>query len=220
MKAYVVATGAYTKLATVTARCLEWASGLDVVTIDVAHPIAGVPEAEWPFAAKCLVNDPGQHVVADADLLFMRKFEVPTIQRGTFAGVKAEMYEGRLQATLDKYGGDPSAFVNTGLFVTDETHHVARAQAVAWMRDGVSVLHEESLLNIALQKRDVPIQYLDPKLNRQRITSVYDTGLHLCGKRGLAAKLKEVHYLLQHHAPAELRRYLTERGVDYGQGNN
>ncbi len=118
--------------------------------------------------------------------------------------------EGNLRAVIDAYGGDPRKFVNTGLFVASAAHRAAMRLAAQWMREGISCLHEESVLNCALQSTGARMRRLPLTLNQQIITSMNRTGFHLCGQRGIEAKLREARYLVRTFAPPELRKLLAD----------
>lgn len=210
MRAFTIATGAYTELAAITVPAFEWATGL-VVTV-----VADVDESfgsEAPYARKLTLPDDEPFVYFDADLLFLRKWEVPEIPLEEFAGVLAKRYERSLQATLARYGGDPRKFFNTGLFIASARHRESFAQAREWLREGVSSLHEESVLNCALQRDGVPLRCLPADVNQQILSNMNARGFHLCTQRGLQRKLDEARFLVRHHAAPELRRLLNERDI-------
>jgi hypothetical protein len=210
MMAFCVVTPEYSELAAITVPAFEWATGLSVTVVSEVDASFG-PEA--PYAAKLTLPDAEQYVFFDADLLFLRQFELPELEYDEFAAVPAQKYERDLRAVVDAYGGDPKKFVNTGLFIASAAHRPAMRLAAQWMQEGISCLHEESVLNCALQSTGARMRRLPLTLNQQIITSMNRTGFHLCGQRGIEAKLREARYLVRTFAPPELRKLL---GLTYG----
>lgn len=210
MKAFTIATGAYAELAAITVPAFEWATGLAVTVIADTDDSFG---AEAPYARKLTLPDDEQLIYFDADLLFLRKWDVPEVPLEEFAGVLAQRYERNLRATLARYGGDPRKFFNTGLFIASVAHREAFAQASEWLREGVSSLHEESVLNCALQRHEVPLRQLALDVNQQILSKMSARGMHLCTKRGVQNKLDEARFLVRHHADPELQRLLDERDI-------
>lgn len=207
MRAFCVVTPDYADLAAITVPAFEWATGLSVTVVSEVDASYGY---EAPYAAKLMLPDSEQYVCFDADLLFLRHWPVPSIPENTFAGVRAQKYERNLAAVLKAYGGDPKKFLNTGLFVASWQHRDTMRRALEWLRDGVSSLHEESVLNCALQRNGIPLHELPRTVNQQIITTMNATGFHLCGQRGLNAKLREARYLVRTFAPPELRKLLQD----------
>jgi hypothetical protein len=208
MKAFMVATGEYQRLAEVTCRCFEWATGIsiDVVT---SVPDVGLGPAGNACAAKLSFCARGQHIVVDADLLLHSRVTLPEIPEEVFAACRAELKDKRLLEASRHYNVPvPTPLFSTGLFVASCAHAKVFARAVEWMSDAVSMTHEETVLNLALAQSKTPAMVLPQDLNRQLLTSMLAPGLHVARLVGVSAKMREIERIIRTHSPKALLAHL------------
>lgn len=211
MRGFTIGAGAYRRLAVTAAACAEWATGVPFTVLD-AVPDYGLGD-ENPHAHKLQLPDDDQYLWVDADVWFMRRWSVPDVPLETFAACRAEAHEAALAKVLERYGGERSKFLNTGLFIASNAHRDVMRQAFDWMREGLSRMHEESVLNCALQVAGTPTMELPGTVNAQKLTAVRGPiAVHACAQRTLAAKTQQLHWVLGFAEPA-LLEMLASRGL-------
>jgi len=211
MKAFTIASGDHAQLAAITVPCFEWATGLSVTVLDRV-PDAGLGPSN-PHAAKLTLPDGEQYVFFDADLLLRRhvRFDVP---EESFGAVRLQLQERGLRTMAEKHQLRGPLY-STGLFVASSAHRAVMGDALAlWKANpGDSVAHEESWLNLALQRSATPITDLPRDWNQQLITNARGVGLHFCRESGVPAKLRALRFNLTNHAPRELLAHLDSVGA-------
>lgn len=199
MRGFVIGTGPYRPLAETAAKCAEWATGVGFTVVDHV-PDLGLG-ADNPYAHKLCLPDAEPYVCIDADLWFLRRWQVPSLGGAGFAACRAIK---RPHEDLTPYGGtfDQTRFFNSGLFVASAAHRDVMRQALAWMREHPSPMHEETQLNCAIQAAGVEVRELPERLNVQLLTSVVGMiGVHACRQRSFGAKIRHLEWCLRFADP-------------------
>jgi len=202
----MIATGAYEELARFTAPSFEWATGV---------PVEVVTDAPDPIRAKLEAPEAEQYVMVDADLVFLRKWQIPEVPLDHFAAQPCVMCERNVQGVLRevRLEADTTKFLNTGLFIASSKHRTVMQRAAALYETGFSALQEETALNVALQEAGTPIVRLDAVQNMMG-AHVGDTAVHAVRQRTAAEKLAGLKRVLWFFGAPELRKFLAARGVE------
>jgi len=155
---------AYRRMAELAAASVRDHTGLET---RIVEPAAGVPAA---VAKLLLLQDwPDQTIVYfDADTRLVADWDLrPFDQRPYFAAVP-DLLSDALTADCKRFKLDPVRYVNSGVWIANQRHAAAFAWAYQFATDKsyrTSFGWEQSALNAALQRHQIPLHFLDRRYN-------------------------------------------------------